>query len=445
MMYEGPVKDYLFETSCIRADGDDINAMRDHELCIYIERSELLKVCEDVDHWAYLVGYDDDFKLSDDDHVAYYRSRYQGKPCYFIVHSAIEYIWVKREDVSQPKALADEARERMEVSVPSRITRSVQIARKSAEELQKDIAASGNIESIEEKRPDKLVHMGAGGHTAIWIRQLHEALDNILTEISGLQQTSQGQSEDWEARGMGKVRLLEEWEWLKERLGITLWRQELGDPDIPKPKMDGESPFEPRRPKNPIANWFGRSGHQLSVGELVVREDGIYGVIAHVLTADIRLFGAPSVSGQACKYTVIWFEDAVGTLDQESTALFEPVFKCRTCGKFIPWSEGADTGKDDKDDCDTCRYERDKQEKFLEEHGWVLDPPCEEVTTVMAYPDKEYPIRLLEAALHNNTCSTVTDNLAGKPPENPVCIAINEASAERAEMLKQAIAILRRG
>ena len=33
--------------------------------------------------------------LKRDYHVRFYRSRFNGKPCYFLVHSAIEYVWTE--------------------------------------------------------------------------------------------------------------------------------------------------------------------------------------------------------------------------------------------------------------------------------------------------------------------------------------------------------------
>ena len=35
--------------------------------------------------------------LSNDYHVRYYKSRYKGKPCYYIDHSCIDYVFIKNE------------------------------------------------------------------------------------------------------------------------------------------------------------------------------------------------------------------------------------------------------------------------------------------------------------------------------------------------------------
>ncbi len=44
----------------------------------------------------YAWGPERGLRLKDDWHVTYYKSRYGGQPCYFIIHSAIEYVFVKR-------------------------------------------------------------------------------------------------------------------------------------------------------------------------------------------------------------------------------------------------------------------------------------------------------------------------------------------------------------
>lgn len=57
------------------------------------------KHCAEVAEWAKKMKYDQrksqGLTLKDDWHVGYYRSVFQGKACYFIRHSHIEYIWVK--------------------------------------------------------------------------------------------------------------------------------------------------------------------------------------------------------------------------------------------------------------------------------------------------------------------------------------------------------------
>ena len=83
-----------FVTNCICADGDDINEMkRGAEI---IEREEFLAEAapESMAEQEAALGYDADFLMETDWHVAYYRSTYRGKPCVYFVWSAIEYVFV---------------------------------------------------------------------------------------------------------------------------------------------------------------------------------------------------------------------------------------------------------------------------------------------------------------------------------------------------------------
>lgn len=70
------------------------------------------------------------------------------------------------------------------------------------------------------------------------------------------------------------------------------------------------------------------------------------------------------------------------------------------------------------------------------------DPDKEDIRYVDATPDDGYPIRILEAHLRGNENLIITDNTEGRPPENPALIVMNEASEERAKILRRAIAIL---
>lgn len=46
--------------------------------------------------------------LRNDWHVRYYRSAWKGRPCYYAVHSAIEYIWVQEPVQGEPTAVLDD-------------------------------------------------------------------------------------------------------------------------------------------------------------------------------------------------------------------------------------------------------------------------------------------------------------------------------------------------
>jgi len=61
---------------------------------------------------------------------------------------------------------------------------------------------------------------------------------------------------------------------------------------------------------------------------------------------------------------------------------------------------------------------------------------------VDATPDAELAVRILRAYLDY---STVSDNTLGLPPENPLCIAMNEAQGKRNAIIEQAIRALAAG
>lgn len=75
-------------------DGDAINAMRDvAEAALHEEMAEHC----DLDTLAERLGYDEELRLQDDWHVAYYKSTYEGRDCFYLVWSAFEHIFVEGE------------------------------------------------------------------------------------------------------------------------------------------------------------------------------------------------------------------------------------------------------------------------------------------------------------------------------------------------------------
>lgn len=55
--------------------------------------------CKGLLEWSKKIGYgarkSDGLTLQHDRMVGFYRSKWRGKPCYYVLWSAIEYIWVK--------------------------------------------------------------------------------------------------------------------------------------------------------------------------------------------------------------------------------------------------------------------------------------------------------------------------------------------------------------
>ena len=95
------MKEYFFETTCISSDYDSIDNMKDQ--AIKISYKTMLKHCNSLKEKAKELGYDlrKDSKnshgitLKNDWHVNFYKSNYQGKPCYYFTWSGIEFIWIK--------------------------------------------------------------------------------------------------------------------------------------------------------------------------------------------------------------------------------------------------------------------------------------------------------------------------------------------------------------
>lgn len=86
-------KNYHYEICCINSDAASIENMVDisREITLktflkYISREELYEILGGV--------YNKNFPIEKDYHIHYYKSKYKSKNCYYIKHSAIEYIFV---------------------------------------------------------------------------------------------------------------------------------------------------------------------------------------------------------------------------------------------------------------------------------------------------------------------------------------------------------------
>jgi hypothetical protein len=87
-------KEYHYETSCVSANAEDINEMT--EAAVQVSYGTLLKHCEGIKEWERNMGYRrPGLSLKNDWLVSFWKSKYQGRDCYYICHSAIEHIWVK--------------------------------------------------------------------------------------------------------------------------------------------------------------------------------------------------------------------------------------------------------------------------------------------------------------------------------------------------------------
>ena len=91
------MKNYHYETSCVRSTAKLINAMTEQARPVTLRT--LRRRCQDLPQWerdmGYVTGNQIGLHLKDDWAVRFYRSRYNGRPCYFIHHSSSEHIWTE--------------------------------------------------------------------------------------------------------------------------------------------------------------------------------------------------------------------------------------------------------------------------------------------------------------------------------------------------------------
>ena len=89
--------EYQYETCCVDSHGPWIQAMLDHESNEEVDYETMLAHCEGLLSWAEGAGYsldeDEGMTLEQEPYASYHRSVYRGRPCYYMVHSAIEYVW----------------------------------------------------------------------------------------------------------------------------------------------------------------------------------------------------------------------------------------------------------------------------------------------------------------------------------------------------------------
>jgi len=86
------MKKYIYETNCVNSNYEDITNMVDNSK--EIKYSTFIKHVSIKDIYEVLPMYQKEFPIKKDYHVRYFKSKFQGKKCYFIIQSAIEYIFI---------------------------------------------------------------------------------------------------------------------------------------------------------------------------------------------------------------------------------------------------------------------------------------------------------------------------------------------------------------
>lgn len=118
------MKPYVYLTCCVDSTADKItdmvNAAVDVTYNTFRRRCDP-QTCDVLRH------YERDSRkgltLKNDSMVTYHASYYAGVPCYFVQHSRIEFIWVRREDADRLRAAGEKdeyAKRQTAQSVPAR-------------------------------------------------------------------------------------------------------------------------------------------------------------------------------------------------------------------------------------------------------------------------------------------------------------------------------------
>lgn len=92
------MKRFTFHTTCVGSTAELIHAMQDRAR--EVSWRTFRRHCAGLDEIARTLGYshpkarDGGLHLCKDWAVSFYRSRYDGQPCYYMDHSRIEHIWL---------------------------------------------------------------------------------------------------------------------------------------------------------------------------------------------------------------------------------------------------------------------------------------------------------------------------------------------------------------
>lgn len=87
---------YSFKTTCVNSTAERIERMTENAK--KVTYNELAKAIGEIELKIIFPTYKWNGKgleLKNDYAVSFYKSKYMGKPCYYIVHSMIEYIFTK--------------------------------------------------------------------------------------------------------------------------------------------------------------------------------------------------------------------------------------------------------------------------------------------------------------------------------------------------------------
>jgi hypothetical protein len=99
---ENPPRDYIYWTDCVSSVGELIDEMRDHEDEQEVTYDTMLRHADGLLDWAVDHNFErrstsgHGLTLKNDWSVSYHRSLYCNVPCYYLVWSGIEHIWIRK-------------------------------------------------------------------------------------------------------------------------------------------------------------------------------------------------------------------------------------------------------------------------------------------------------------------------------------------------------------
>lgn len=129
--------DYGYLTCCVDCAPEDsyaIQAMRDG--AEEVPFAEMFDHCDGLLEWSESVGYEtnpaEGLCVENDHHVAFYRGTFKGEPVYFLVWSAIEFIWTRFPNGESENFNVKETRRRHAEETGDRIAHPGRAGRKVA-------------------------------------------------------------------------------------------------------------------------------------------------------------------------------------------------------------------------------------------------------------------------------------------------------------------------
>lgn len=91
---------FVYACCCVDISQEKVPAL--HQMIaesVEVTYRTMLRQCRGLLEWAQQKGYDTDKRrgltLQHDQYIDYRKSRFRGQPCYYLVWSAIEFIWIR--------------------------------------------------------------------------------------------------------------------------------------------------------------------------------------------------------------------------------------------------------------------------------------------------------------------------------------------------------------